>query len=102
MHARVSTLELDAGRIDDVVRQLEERDVPMFKELDGFRGFTLVADRASGKVIGTSYWDSEEQMRASEEEVMDARRRAAETGGMSGEPQVERFEVVLDTFVPQS
>jgi heme-degrading monooxygenase HmoA len=98
----VSTLDLDPARIDDVVRQLEERDLPMWRDLDGFRGFTLVADRSSGKVIGTSYWDSEGQMNASEEAVKDARRRAAETGGMSGEPRVERFEVVLDTFVPRT
>jgi len=99
VHARVSTLQIDPGRIDDVVGQLEERDVPSFQELDGFRGFTLFANRSDGKVITTSYWDSMEQMDAAEESVKDARRRAAETGGATSEPQVERFEVALDTFV---
>ena len=28
MHARISTLQLDASKIDDVVSQLQERDVP--------------------------------------------------------------------------
>lgn len=98
MHARVNTVQMDPPRIDDALRQLEEQDIPSFRELDGFRGFTVLADRASGKVVATSYWDSEEQMRASEDAVKDARQRAADTGGASSEPQVERYEVALDTF----
>ena len=98
MHARLNTLQMDPGRIDDVMRQLEEQDIPRFKEIDGFRGFTVLADRSSGKVVATSYWESEEQMRASEDAVKDARQRAADTGGASDEPQVERYEVTLDTF----
>lgn len=99
MHARVTTLQMDPARVDEATSQLEEQDLPRFNELDGFRGFTLFVDRSSGKVIGTTYWDSAEQMQASEEAVKDARRRAADTGGSSAEPQVERFEVALDSFV---
>jgi heme-degrading monooxygenase HmoA len=43
----------------------------MFKGLDGFNGFTLIADRSSGKVIGVSFWESEEAMQASEDAVKD-------------------------------
>lgn len=99
MHARVTTIQMDPGRLDEAIAQLEERDLPTFKEIDGFRGFTVLVDRSSGKVVGTSYWDSAERMAASEEQVKEARQRAADTGGSSGEPQVERFEVALDTFV---
>jgi heme-degrading monooxygenase HmoA len=98
MHARLTTLQLDPSRIDEVVAQLDERDVPFFRGLDGFKGFTVLVDRSSGKVVGTSYWASKEQMDASEEAVKDVRQRAADTGGASGSPQVERFEVALDTF----
>lgn len=99
MHARVTTIQMDPDRVDEAASQLEEQDLPRFKELDGFRGFTFFVDRSSGKAVGTSYWDSAEQMKASEEEVKDARRRASDAGGASAEPQVERFEVALDTFV---
>lgn len=99
MHARVTTIQMDPARIDEAASQLEEQDLPRFKEIDGFRGFTLFVDRSGGKVIGTTYWDSADQMQASEDEVRDARRRAADTGGSSAEPKVERFEVALDTFV---
>jgi heme-degrading monooxygenase HmoA len=99
MHARVTTIQMDPARIDEAASQLEEQDLPRFKELDGFRGFTMFVDRSSGKVIGISYWDSVEQMQASEDAVKDARQRASDTGGASAEPGVERFEVALDSFV---
>ena len=99
MHARMTTIQMQAERIDQAITQLEEEDLPRWKELEGFRGFTLHADRSSGKVVGTSYWDSKEHMDDAEGVVQEARRRAAETGGASSEPQVEMFEVALDTFV---
>jgi heme-degrading monooxygenase HmoA len=100
MHARLSTLQLDPSRVDEAIAQLEERDVPALRALDGFKGLTVLVDRSSGKVVGTSYWASKEHMDAAEEAGEEARGRAAETGGASGSPQVERFEVALDTFVP--
>jgi hypothetical protein len=96
MHARVTTIQMDPDRVDEAVAQVEEQDLPTWKDLDGF---TLVVNRSSGEVIGTSYWSTREQMDASEEAVADSRRRAAETGGAGGEPAVERYEVALDTFV---
>ena len=98
MHARVTTLTLDPGKVDDVIGQLEREDLDKLKATDGFRGMTLLIDRSSGKGIGTTYWDSEAAMKAAEQVGDETRRRAAETGG-AGEPQVERFEVAIDTFV---
>jgi heme-degrading monooxygenase HmoA len=98
MHARVTTLELDPGRVDEAVRQLEEDSLPRWKEMDGFKGFTLIADRSSGKALGTTYWETADAMRASEDAMKEDRRRAAETGGASADPVVERFEVLVDTM----
>ena len=98
MHDRVTTLQLDSSRIDDTVRQLEQEEVPRWKEMDGFKGFTLLVDRESGKLVGTTYWESEEKMAATEEAVSQSRERAAETGGASGPPAVERYEVAVDTM----
>jgi heme-degrading monooxygenase HmoA len=99
MHARVTTIEMDPAKIDETVAMVEEEDLPGWKGLDGFKGFTLVVDRKSGRVIGTSYWATPEQMQNSEDAVSEARQRAADTGGAKSPPQVERFEVALDTFV---
>ena len=99
MHARVTTLTVDTSKIDDVVDGLRDNDIPNFEQMDGFKGMTILVDRDSGKVSGTTFWESEEAMKATEEQVKDARKRAAEAGGASGEPNVYRFEVALDTMV---
>lgn len=98
MHARLTTIQMDPGKIDEAVSQFEENDLGMIKGLDGFNGFTLFADRAGGKVLGISYWDSKEQMDAAEQSVQDARQRTADTGGATSPPQVEVFEVAIDTY----
>jgi len=98
MHARVSTLTLDPAKLDEVIGQLEREDLDKLKATDGFRGMTLLIDRSSGKGVGTTFWDSEEAMQAAEQIGEETRRRAADTGG-AGKPQVERFEVAIDTFV---
>jgi heme-degrading monooxygenase HmoA len=99
VHARVTTIQMDPARLDEAVAQLEEEDLPTWKNLDGFKGFTLVLDRSSGKVIGTSYWATQEQMQNSEDADVESRQRAADTGGAEEAPRVERFEVALDTYV---
>ena len=99
MHARVTTIHMDPARVDEAVAQVEEEDLPTWKNLDGFKGFTLVLDRSSGKVIGTSYWATQEQMQNSEDADVESRQRTADTGGAEEPPQVERFEVALDTYV---
>jgi heme-degrading monooxygenase HmoA len=98
MHARLTTLMLDSARLDDAIRQLEAEEIPRFKQIDGFKGFTLLVDRESGKTTSVSFWESEAAMRESEEAVQPSRQRAAETGGASGGPTVERFEVAIDTM----
>jgi heme-degrading monooxygenase HmoA len=95
----MTTLDMDPARIDEAVAQVEEEDLPTWRDIDGFKGFTLLIDRSSGKAVGTSYWATQEQMQASEDAVKASRERAAETGGATSPPQVERFEVALDTFV---
>jgi heme-degrading monooxygenase HmoA len=97
MYARVTTLDMDPGNVDQVRDQLEREDVPKFEQLGGFKGMTLLTDRQSGKTVAVTFWDTQDDLRESEDAVKDARRRAAETGG-AGEPQVERFEVILDTM----
>ena len=99
MHARVTTMQIDPSRIDDAIRQLEQEEVPRWQELDGFKGATILVDRDSGKLNGTTYWESQEQMQASEDAVSGSRERAAEAGGAAAAPNVERFEVAVDTQV---
>jgi heme-degrading monooxygenase HmoA len=99
MQARITRLDLDPARVDEAVAQLESEGVPRLKELDGFKGLTFMGDRDSGQVIAVGFWESEERLEASADAVQEVRQRVAETGGASGEPSVEKYEVLLDVMV---
>jgi heme-degrading monooxygenase HmoA len=92
-------MQMEPARVDDAVSEFKQNVLPTIEQIDGFKGFTLIADRSSGKVIGTSYWESQEHMDASEEQVKEARQRTADAGGSQTPPQVEHYEVAHDTFV---
>jgi heme-degrading monooxygenase HmoA len=99
MHARAGTLQASPDRLDDMVAQLREEQIPRYRDQRGYKGFTVLADRSSGKVIGISFWGSEQDLHASDQLGREARSAASETGGASGEPTVEVFEVLLDDMV---
>ena len=98
MHARVTIIEGQPDAVDEAVGQVESTVLPLLREQAGFKGFTLQANRSTGKVMGTSYWESQEAMDASEDAVKGPREDAARRGGASGGPAVERYEVVIDTM----
>jgi len=81
-------------QIDEMLRQAQEQVVPQAKQQEGFKGMMALADRQSGKTLGITFWESEEAMRASEEEANRLREESAEAGGetIAG---VERYEVDL-------
>jgi heme-degrading monooxygenase HmoA len=97
MHARVNTIQMQADKIDDAVAALEGGGLDQIKQNEGFKGMTVLADRGSGKSLAITFWESEDALNASEEKVKEARRQATEAGGAS-EPQIEIFEVVLDSM----
>jgi|SoiMethySBSTD1v2_1073268.scaffolds.fasta_scaffold424551_3 heme-degrading monooxygenase HmoA len=99
MHARSGRLQVSAEQIDDVVRVMTEDQIAMFHGQPGYRGFTGLADRENGTVMGISFWETEADMRAGEQLGREARRRAGEAGGTRGEPVVDRWEVVFDEMV---
>jgi heme-degrading monooxygenase HmoA len=92
MHARMSILEGPADQVDEGMRYVREQVLPLIQQQDGFQGFVALSDRQSGKVIGVSFWESEQAMQASEEVGDRTRSESAEaTGGtVAG---VERYEV---------
>lgn len=94
MHARVTTLEGAPDKMDDATRHLQEQVLPQLRQMDGFEGFIAFGDRQSGKLVGVAFWESEEVLRATEEEVSGVRSEAADAAGgtVAG---VEQYEVVV-------
>jgi len=80
--------------IDESLRQAREVVLPQAKQDQGFKGMIALGDRRSGKALGITFWESEEAMRASEEDANRLREESAEASGgtVAG---VERYEVGL-------
>jgi heme-degrading monooxygenase HmoA len=103
MFASVSTYQGPPDQIDEGVRYAKENIVPSLQEVEGFEGVYLLVDHQSGKVLTITLWESEEAMRASEQEANQLRSehrgrwdqvRAAEAGGQEV-AGVERYEVAI-------
>jgi heme-degrading monooxygenase HmoA len=95
VHAGVSIFEGPPDMIDEALRQAREVILPQAKEMDpGFKGIIALTDRQSGKLLGITFWESEEAMRATEQDANQLREESAEAGGgtVAG---VERYEVGL-------
>jgi len=92
-------LQVSPKQIDDVVRVRTEDQIAMFHGQPGYRGFTGLADRKNGTVMGISFWETEADMRAAEELGTEARRRIGEAGGTKDEPAVDRWDVVFDEMI---
>jgi len=96
MHARSGAFRLSPDRVDDAIRAFEDEQLPRYKEQGGYKGFTLLANRQTGQVLGVSFWESESDLRAADELGQQAREQVQERGG--GQSGIERvdWEVVLD------
>ena len=97
MNARMGRVSFSPDRADEVVRHVRENVVPKYEGAEGFKGFTLMLDRARGEGVGISFWDSEDAMNASDAIGDQARRGSAEAGSGSDEG-MEHFEVAIDTM----
>jgi heme-degrading monooxygenase HmoA len=94
MHARVTTIEGSPDRMDDATRHLQEQTLPELRKMEGFEGFVALGDRQSGRLLGVAFWESEDALRATEQEVSGVRSGAAEAAGGSV-AGVEQYEVVF-------
>ena len=95
MHARVTTIEGSPDRMDDAERHIQEQTLPQLQKMEGFKGFIALGDRQSGKMLGVSFWESEEALRATHEATSSVRSGAAEAadGIVAG---VEQYEVFVN------
>ncbi|MBA3728072.1 MAG: hypothetical protein H0W94_02490 [Actinobacteria bacterium] len=93
MYARHVVIHGSPDKIDDGIRSVREKVLPALRECAGFKGQLLLVDRNSGEAIGISLWDTEENMRASEEKVRATRQQAADEVEASSAPDVSLYEL---------
>jgi heme-degrading monooxygenase HmoA len=97
VNARMGRVSFSADKADDVISHVRAEIVPRYEQSPGFKGFTLLVDRAGGEGLGISFWESEDAMRETDGIGDQARQGAAEAG--SGDDRgAQHFEVAIDTM----
>jgi heme-degrading monooxygenase HmoA len=66
MYVRVTTIQLQPGKVDEAIRIYQDSVVSAAKQQAGFRSTTLLIDRAANKGIALTYWAAEADLLASE------------------------------------
>jgi heme-degrading monooxygenase HmoA len=66
MFARVTTVQISPDKIDEATSIFRDSVIPAAKAQKGYRSGYLLTDRASGKGMSITIWDSVEDLQASE------------------------------------
>ena len=98
MFARVSTFQ--AGDTDKLVEGFKSVVDPL-EQMQGFSHAYFLVDRASGRAMGITLWDSEQALSDSAAKADELRKRGSEAGGGTIE-SVQHFEVGLTVGNPAS
>ncbi|MGI8550740.1 MAG: antibiotic biosynthesis monooxygenase family protein [Dehalococcoidia bacterium] len=100
MFAKVVTIEGPPETVDEGMEGFRDRNLPVMKKAPGWQGAYLLIDRATGKGMAITLWDSEEEADASERIAARFREVSARERGGGSTPKVERFEVAVQELKP--
>lgn len=92
MFARIGTWQGSADEVEQWISRAREHVKPSLRQDAGLAAAYWLVDRAAGKGLIVTLWESEEAMRASEEARL---RRQADTAAATGaRVTTDRYEVV--------
>jgi heme-degrading monooxygenase HmoA len=66
MFVRQTIIHTAIDKIDEAAKLFEESVIPAFQAQKGYQGASFISDRATGKSICVSLWDSEQDAIANE------------------------------------
>ena len=98
MLARLTTIEADRDRIDEGLDLLREQ-VLGGPPQPGAQGAYVLVDRATARVITLTFWDTAENLAASDARAAQIRIRFADRLWAQSPPTVDVYEVAIQ---PQS
>ena len=97
LHGRTeTTTSCYPAHIDQAINYIRESVLPNVSPDEGLEGFYHLVNRESGKAISITLWESEEAMRATEEEANRSRAEIASATNATIE-NVETYEVGISS-----
>ena len=95
MYARVTTFQVQPGKIDEANRIATESIIPAIKQQAGFKSFFTLQDRGTGKAVLITIFETEAAMKAGVSSGFVQQQTAKIAPLLAGTPTVEFFEVVF-------
>lgn len=93
MHARLGIVAMAPEDFEQGIKIMSTQALPAIRLLQGYMGGLILGDHETGKAVYVTFWESEEDMRRSEEDADVLRRDSAQALGV-GDIPVERYEVI--------
>ena len=95
MFARVTIFKGSGEGFDEAATNARENVAPTLRELEGFAGLLVLADRPTGRSMAITLWETEEALRSSEEAAAQVRE---ETAARYDEEivAVDSYDMVID------
>jgi heme-degrading monooxygenase HmoA len=97
MYIRVTQGTNDPSRVDDVLALVRDAGLPAMRQQPGFRNAYVGVDRATGRGLVVSIWDTQEQANFTNSPDFVARLRAA-----AGEQAVAAMQVTIYEVTDQT
>ena len=97
MFARVNPFQGPVAQLDASIEDARSNVLPVLDAIDGYAGILVLLERATGRSIAITFWESEAAMHASEAAATEIRVSSTERQG-ERIVSVERFEVGLSTL----
>ncbi|MGB3633671.1 MAG: hypothetical protein WA982_06495 [Rubrobacteraceae bacterium] len=94
MFARVSAFQGSLEQTAEGIRMAREQILPAARLQEGFEGIYLLFDPETGRSLSITLWETQEDMKASEDAANQARSESVRVAGDTI-VSVERYEVAL-------
>ena len=94
MHARMGIVAMSPETFEQGIKIISTQGLPAMRVFEGYKGSIVLGDAETGKALYITLWESEEDMRRSEEEAGVLRHDSAAALGVEEIP-IERYEVKL-------
>ncbi len=95
MYARVTTVQVQPGKIDDGIQIFRDAVLPAAQQQPGFKGVLQLVDRSNNKSIGITLWETEDDMKAGEASGYYQQQIAKVAPLLTAQPVRETYEVSM-------
>ncbi len=96
MYARIVTVHAKLDKLDELIAIFRDSIVPAAKQQKGFIGARLFTDRATGKGVAVTRWQSKEDIEAGEASGYYQEQIAKIAAFVTEPPTRELFEISVD------